>query len=96
MTEGTVEKPQLGQSRIIERPRLIRLLDESPARIKMLVAPAGYGKTTLARQWLAASPQSTSWFSATASSVDVAAFALGLHRRCPTPDSSSAALRLIG
>ncbi len=80
MTEGTVEKPQLGQSRIIERPRLIRLLDESPARIKMLVAPAGYGKTTLARQWLAASPQSTSWFSATASSVDVAAFALGLHR----------------
>ena len=57
MTEGTVENPQLGQSRIIERPRLIRLLDESPARIKMLVAPAGYGKTTLARQWLAASPR---------------------------------------
>ena len=32
---------------------MTRLLDESPARVKMLVAPAGYGKTTLARQWLA-------------------------------------------
>ncbi|MGI9111397.1 MAG: hypothetical protein ACR2GT_04245, partial [Gaiellaceae bacterium] len=52
MTKGTVDKPQLGLRRIIERPRLTRLLDESPARIKMLVAPAGYGKTTLARQWL--------------------------------------------
>ncbi len=55
MTEGTVDKLRLGQRRIIERPRLTRMLDDSPARIKMLVAPAGYGKTTLARQWLAAS-----------------------------------------
>ena len=53
MTEGTVDKLRLGQRRIIERPRLTRMLDDSPARIKMLVAPAGYGKTTLARQWLA-------------------------------------------
>ena len=32
------------------------LLDESQGRIKMLVAPAGYGKTTLARQWLEGKP----------------------------------------
>lgn len=38
--------------RIIERPRLIKLLDETDARTILLLAPAGYGKTTLARQWL--------------------------------------------
>ena len=37
---------------IIERPRLIARLDEGGgARVSVLAAPAGYGKTTLARQW---------------------------------------------
>jgi LuxR family maltose regulon positive regulatory protein len=45
-------EPSVGRERrIIERPRLIKLLDESEARIILLLAPAGYGKTTLARQW---------------------------------------------
>ena len=39
------------ESRIIERPRLIKLLDDTDARTILLLAPAGYGKTTLARQW---------------------------------------------
>ena len=39
-----------GASRyIIKRPRLTRLLDGANAQVLMLVAPAGYGKTTLAR-----------------------------------------------
>ncbi len=42
----------------------------------MLVAPAGYGKTTLARQWLAG--RSYAWYQGDASSSDVAALALGL------------------
>jgi ATP/maltotriose-dependent transcriptional regulator MalT len=37
--------------RIIDRPRLVRLLDECEERVILLLAPAGYGKTTLARQW---------------------------------------------
>jgi LuxR family transcriptional regulator, maltose regulon positive regulatory protein len=37
--------------RIIERPRLISQLEESDAQTILLIAPAGYGKTTLARQW---------------------------------------------
>ena len=37
----------------IERPRLTKLLDEATAPVIMLIAPAGFGKTTLARQWLA-------------------------------------------
>ena len=44
-------KPRLRRRRILERPRLIRALDRSHARVRMLVAGAGYGKTTLAEQW---------------------------------------------
>ena len=40
------------ERRIIERPRLVTLLEEAEARVILLVAPAGYGKTTLARQWI--------------------------------------------
>jgi LuxR family transcriptional regulator, maltose regulon positive regulatory protein len=61
---------------IIERPRLTRMLDGSTARVIMLVAPAGYGKTTLARQWLACRPHA--WYAADATSGDVGAFGLGL------------------
>ena len=49
---ATHAKPKARRERrIIERPRLIKLLDECEARIILLLAPAGYGKTTLARQW---------------------------------------------
>jgi LuxR family transcriptional regulator, maltose regulon positive regulatory protein len=65
-----------GRRRIIERPRLTRLLDETPARVIMLVAPAGYGKTTLARQWVADRPHA--WYQGGPSSPDVAALSLGL------------------
>src|SRR5437879_3696772 len=67
---------EAGRQRIIQRPRLTRLLDESPSRILMLIAPAGYGKTTLARQWLA--ERSHGWYRGTSASADVAALAVGL------------------
>ncbi len=70
--EEQIEVP-LGRRHIIERPRLTRLLDETSARVIMLVAPAGYGKTTLARQWLA--NRRFSWLAATRASGDVAALA---------------------
>jgi LuxR family maltose regulon positive regulatory protein len=64
--------------RIIERPRLTRLLDENPARIKLLVAPAGYGKTTLAQQWLADPRRRDVWYRAGAAAADIAALAAGI------------------
>jgi len=77
MGEGAVTQPQPQQPRnrrrIIERPRLTRLLDESPARIKMLIAPAGYGKTTLAHQWLEGGGRPHAWVTCRESSADVAA-----------------------
>jgi LuxR family maltose regulon positive regulatory protein len=77
MGEGTATASRIKRRKIIERPRLTRLLDESQGRIKMLVAPAGYGKTTLARQWLA--DKQAVWYTATSASVDVAALAAGLR-----------------
>jgi ATP/maltotriose-dependent transcriptional regulator MalT len=66
-----LEEQATGASRhIIERPRLTRLLDETTARVIILVAPAGYGKTTLARQWLATRPHA--WFEASSALADVA------------------------
>src|SRR5437764_12207853 len=73
--ETVTEVPELavsaGRRHIIKRPRLTRLLDETTARVILLVAPAGYGKTTLAREWLASRP-ATAWYRATQASGDVA------------------------
>jgi ATP/maltotriose-dependent transcriptional regulator MalT len=60
---------------IIERPRLTRLLNETSARVILLVAPAGYGKTVLARQWL--SDKQAGWYTATGG-TDIATLGLGL------------------
>src|SRR5947207_6947090 len=75
MDQGT-SNGLAGRNHIIERPRLTRLLDQATSRIVMLVAPAGYGKTTLAQQWLASRPHA--WYQGGASSADVAALALGI------------------
>src|SRR5215210_4369158 len=64
--------------RIIARPRLTGLLDESPARIKLLIAPAGYGKTTLAQQWLSGPERRDIWYRAGPAAADVAALAAGI------------------
>jgi len=79
MDEGTNITVAAAQRHIIERPRLTKLLDESTARVILLVAPAGYGKTTLARQWMATKADAA-WYSARPESADVAVLALGLAR----------------
>jgi LuxR family maltose regulon positive regulatory protein len=59
------------------RPRLTALLDEATAQSILLTAPAGYGKTTLAREWLQGR-EDVAWYRATAASADVGAFSAGL------------------
>jgi LuxR family maltose regulon positive regulatory protein len=66
----------VGRRRIIKRPRLTRMLDEGGARIILLVAPAGYGKTTLAREWL--DERRAAWYQGGPASADVAALSVGL------------------
>lgn len=67
------------ERRIIERPRLMKLLDESEARTILLLAPAGYGKTTLARQW-AKTLNGAIWVTATPAHRDVATLAEDIAR----------------
>ena len=52
------------------------MLDKSAARIILLVAPAGYGKTTLAHEWL--EDKRAVWYRGSYASADVAALAVGL------------------
>ena len=66
--------------RVIERPRLFALLDASKARVRTLVASAGYGKTTLAEQWVERNGRHGAWYTARSASTDVAALALGIAR----------------
>jgi LuxR family maltose regulon positive regulatory protein len=75
MTASTEQSRRIRRERrIIERPRLIKMLDECEARVILLLAPAGYGKTTLARQW-AKSLNGAIWVTLTPAHRDVARFA---------------------
>jgi LuxR family transcriptional regulator, maltose regulon positive regulatory protein len=78
ISESTVEL--LGARHIIKRPRLTRLLDETTARIILLVAPAGYGKTTLAQEWCGLRTGRTIWYQASTSAADIAALAADLSQ----------------
>jgi DNA-binding NarL/FixJ family response regulator/tetratricopeptide (TPR) repeat protein len=64
--------------RHVHRPRLTALLDQARAHI-LLIAPAGYGKTTLAAEWLQSRhPNEVAWYDATTADADVAGLALGI------------------
>src|SRR6478752_9926855 len=52
-------RPQRGA---VARPRLVApLLDSGDAAVAVLVAPAGFGKTTVLREWAARDPRPFAW-----------------------------------
>jgi ATP/maltotriose-dependent transcriptional regulator MalT len=62
---------------IIERPRLIARLEEGGgSRVSLFAAPAGYGKTTLARQWGERQTGPVVWHRTTRASGDIALLAV--------------------
>jgi ATP/maltotriose-dependent transcriptional regulator MalT len=79
LAELKLEDP-LAQRHVIKRPRLTKLLDEAEARIILLIAPAGYGKTTLAREWTSQRGRRGLWYRARTGASDVAAVARALSR----------------
>lgn len=77
MAETTTATPAL--EHIIERPRLIaRLEAASNRRVTTLVAPPGYGKTVLARQWSQVQSGPVAWCKTTRASGDIALLAVQL------------------
>jgi len=91
-------KPKIRGRRIIERPRLNRALDHPGARIRMLIAGSGYGKTVLLEQWAPRDDRVVGWFRARASETDVAAVARGIARAAATvvPGAGSRMLERLG
>ncbi len=71
-TAAEAVRPRIRPRKIIERPRLIRMLDDSKARLQLLIGAAGYGKTTLAEQWAARPGRRVSWVRCRRSSSDIA------------------------
>lgn len=69
----------------VPRPRLTAALDGARAQAIVLYAPAGYGKTSLAVEWLK-QRRSVAWFTAQPDAGDVGAAAIGV---------ASAASRLV-
>jgi LuxR family maltose regulon positive regulatory protein len=77
MTETITAAISPALEHIIERPRLIARLEEGGgARVTVLAAPAGYGKTTLARQWSQRQAGAIAWYRTTRASGDVALLAV--------------------
>lgn len=63
LISNKLNRPDIG-TRSIVRPRLISRLNKGlDKRITLISAPAGFGKTTLAAQWLNESPLRSAWLS---------------------------------
>ena len=66
------------RERLVERPRLVQLLDDGQSSgLTLLSAPAGFGKTTLVSQWLASSQKeglAVAWISLDERDNDIVRF----------------------
>ena len=68
--------PSLG-SRVVLRPRLIERLDEGrESRLTLIAAPAGFGKSTLAAEWVTGGDRPAAWLSLDEGESDITRFLL--------------------
>jgi len=75
LIRSKLERPPLPE-RLVARPRLAERLDEKAgARLTLIVAPAGYGKTTAALQWLEIFGGDVAWISLDEADRDPGRFA---------------------
>jgi len=72
-------------------------MEDSGARVIVLYAPAGYGKTTLAREWCATGERTGSWLQCIPASSDIAVLAVALANALSraVPDAGAEVLKRI-
>jgi LuxR family maltose regulon positive regulatory protein len=71
-----IQRPHVGR-RLVLRPRLVEQLNP-PNSLTFILAPAGYGKTTLLSVWLDTCHLPTAWLSLDEHDNDLAVFVAGL------------------
>ena len=67
-----LNRPRLSRD-VVQRPRLLNQL-QSPSSLVLVVAPAGYGKTTLVSSWLETFPMPSAWFALDESDNNIGIF----------------------
>jgi ATP/maltotriose-dependent transcriptional regulator MalT len=60
-SEARHVRPRLSRGPMVVRERLIRAMGGQDVPLRVLVAPAGYGKTTLLEQWAEHDPRPFAW-----------------------------------
>lgn len=91
-----LNRPQLPEE-LVARPRLVECLEKGlDGRVTLIAAPAGYGKTTLALQWLAQRAGDTAWVSLSHRESEPERFAsylvTAIHNQRPGALAQTAAL----
>ena len=71
-----IQRPRVGR-RLVARPRLVEQLNP-PNGLTFILAPAGYGKTTLLSAWLEDCRMPTAWLSLDEHDNDLAVFVTNL------------------
>lgn len=95
---GTKLHPPRPRRRLVQRDRLTdRLRAADGPRLILVAAPAGFGKTTLLAQWLAAAERRAAWLALDAGDADLGRFLTHLVAAIQTvePDVGAEALALL-
>ena len=99
IAEAKLEAP-LVRPGTVAKPDLIGRLAQSPAPLVSVVAPAGYGKTTLLASWAEADPRPFAWVALDGRDIDPVVFlrhvAAAINRIEPVPPDVVEALSAPG
>ena len=76
LTLTKLQRPRVGRG-LVPRPRLLEQLN-APHSLTFILAPAGYGKTTLLSTWLDTCSVPNAWLSLDEHDNDLAVFVTGL------------------
>ena len=85
--------PPVARKEWVERPELVRYLADAEAKLILVAAPPGFGKTTLVAQWRSSpvNRKPFAWISLDRADNDPSRLwwhvAAAMHRACPAFDS---------